>query len=368
MSLPASYRSILALGEPQAEDDQHFWLGDCGFVLPPTSDPPSDWMRRLSELRWPGMHPDLVPFAVDGLENRWCFYRGGHDDSKHRGAIVYWMYQTYRAIPVADSFDDFVDFVGLSAAASAWRGDDAVIDMSHWQAVVRPLLARLGRPIDLIERYGRDQPDSIGVHRSMTQLHARASGSLLARALNIHEPEYAMSSLQLCDRALDAFPEFSAAEAARFEILDRIGTREDRAEALLRLFRLPLVYGGDAFIPGFPTLSPLDMTRMVEQLAVDPWANERLLDEPIFDMLLHDDPTSPQAWLTAAVETANENSLELAVTMTQNALLFGYFDEWGVAAMTLLAELYEALGWKGHLEITRLDGEIRQRRSRNRKR
>jgi hypothetical protein len=368
VTLPSSYRSILALAEPQGEDDRHFWLGDCGFILPPTADSPPDWIRRLSELRWPGMHPDLIPFAVDGMENRWCFYRGGRPDSPHAGAVVYWMYQTYRAIPVADSFDDFVDFIGLSAAASAWRGDDAVIDMAHWHAVVRPMLVRLGRPVDSIERQSRDNHDTASIHRMMTQLHPRASGSLLARALNLTEPEHAMNALSLCERALEAFPEFAAAESVRVELLDRVGTREDRAEALLRLFRLPLVYGGDSHVPCFPTLSPLDITRLVEQLATDPWANEKLLDEPVFDMLLHDDPTSPQAWLTAAVETANANDLEMAVTMAQNALLFGYFDDWGVAAMTLLGELYEALGWDAHLDITRLDAEIRERRTRNRKR
>ena len=49
------------------------------------------------------MHPDLLPFARDGWGNRFCFVDAPDALAPEGFAIVYWMYETFSAVPIASS-------------------------------------------------------------------------------------------------------------------------------------------------------------------------------------------------------------------------------------------------------------------------
>ena len=81
----------------------------------------------------------------------------------------------------------------------------------------------------------------------------------------------------------------------------------------------------------------------------------------MWELINFDDPTAPQSWLQVAVDLANEGALDSAVTMASNALhLVGSRHEVAEEVLTLLGELYEALGRRWHQALMARERAVRQ--------
>ena len=124
-TLPARYLALLSLLRERS-GERRAWFGDVGFRLPGADVESATWVERLTDARWRGMHPDLIPFAEDGFDNQFCFVRSERRSMRRCRAVVYWTYETYRAVPIASSFDAFLRWAALTAHVSVLRGEPFV--------------------------------------------------------------------------------------------------------------------------------------------------------------------------------------------------------------------------------------------------
>jgi hypothetical protein len=345
------------------DDDGYWWLGDAGFFAPDTAEAGRRWLDLLAERRWPSMHIDLLPIAVDGSGNRYCFVRS-EQPGMPREAVVCWMYETYRAVPIATTFDGFVDWLVLGAVAAARRGDDPLLDRTHLETRILPAAERLGRPGDLVDAITTAMPGPLTVSEAMLARHPDAPGPsvmVAARRLEEGEFELAASNARTAGRA---FPEFAAAWT-----LAAAGDPQAshaRFRALWTALHQPLLYCGDPWMPNLDRIPEVKPDRLAESLATHPWAHEISAWDPVWDLVLAEDPLAATAWLGVGVALANENELQYATLATANALWLGDDPEERGAAVELLGEIYGALGWSWHASMCALDRTLCERALRRR--
>ena len=350
--VPASYLGALEWMRDRSHDAE-FWIGDVGFWTSPLQEAPMVW-EALARRRWPGMHPDFVPFAVDGFGNMFCFHRASVPMGAGQLPVVYWQYETYTAVPVSGSFDHFLAWIWLTASVSARRGVDPLIDHDHLTTVIEPLFDALGRavPSPLSDGYGTDL---WALHRALIAADPRAAGSLLVSALDDLDASHDLRIIERCRMAREAFPQFTAAYLAEADLLEAFGDDGETADLLLTAMKLPLVFSGDpemAFYYQVPSVNP---TEIAERLVAMPHVHEISVEEPIWDIVMRMDPRGPASWLEVAVDYANSGSLTTAVSAATNALWLGVAVPEGVDALILLDELYEALGHSWHRNLVQAD-------------
>jgi len=295
------------------------------------------------------MHPDLLPFAEDGFGNRFCFVcRGGAADGD-QPPVAYWMYETYRALPIASSFCGFLYWAALTAHVAARRGDP-IITATHIEQEFLPVLAEIGLDADVLSALESPDPDAIEVHRALTRLHPSAPGSRLAIAVDLAAHGRMIEALEHCREASEHFPEFAGASSIQARILGTEGDQRGMVESLVTTLGRPLIYGGDPLMPHFRDVPEVDPSWVVEQLTASPILHEQSLIEPIWTLVFRDDPTAAKSWAQLALDCVHEERLEAAVIMATIALLFGFNTAIGDEIHALLAELYGALGWGGHAQ------------------
>ncbi len=349
--LPSRYRSLLGVLAERSDSDAKVWVGEAGFLRAEPEQDLVEWLEKLDHRRWRGMHPDLVPFATDGAGNQFCFFRNGKDSCRGVRAIVYWMYETYRAVPVASSFDGFLSWLGLTAFVGARKGDDPVLDSSHFDREVAPLLSEVGLEPDFGAVLDEPDPSSLGVHRAMLQLDDEAPASRLAVAMHLAGEDKLLQALDLCAEASFSFPEFAASRFASARLLASEQDSQSLHDALLQTLERPVAYCGDEAMPHFRDVPVVDLDWTAEVLAGHPLVDPDGMEDPIWEIVVHGDAENPAAWVRVAIEQANGGDLERAVTAASNALHFGFAEELGAEILLLLQELYTALGWKRHARV-----------------
>ena len=347
--LPRLYVELMHAVAQSRGDARQVWLGDVGFYMH-NDDDQSRWSDALASRRWRGMHPDLVPFAEDGFGNRFCFYRSARDGCRVNRSIVYWMYETYRAVPVASGFAGFLAWLQLSAYVAARRGDP-VIDRRHVDEEIAPLMDALGCALDVAAALDEPDPAPVDVHRAHLRVDPHAPGPAVSLAAYLGDHDAELEALDLCAEATFSFPEFAAARLVAGRLHQRAGDSAHAAEAYMQTLLRPLVYGGDPQMNGFRRLPEVDATQVVERLLALPDVPDSVIDSPIWTMARRDDPRSPRAWLQLAGEYAMESDLETAVVMATNALYLGVASELLPGIEGLLAELYGALEWDWHHRV-----------------
>ena len=158
----------------------------------------------------------------------------------------------------------------------------------------------------------------------------------------------------------DLFPHFGAAELAAGRILE---LHRDRAEAhacYRRALRSPLTYSGDSMMPFLSEVPELDLAELTAKLANDPGFDDPHGEWASLEIILDNDPNEPEPWLHAAVDAANDQQLEQGVSFAANALhQSGQKPEIAMEAVSLLLELYEALGWSWHHTLMEREVEVR---------
>lgn len=350
-----TYWEVLRLA-PKDSDDPCFWMGEAGFFLPRDGQSPENWILELLSRRWPAMHPDLVPFAVDASGNRYCFHVPGVRRGR-RAAVVCWMYETYFALPVASSFDTFLDWIGLTTAWVARQGIDPVLDVGHLETVVEPMARALGRPGAYATYFHHPESTLTHLHRAMLHLDRYAAGSLTWESRRVWEDGWGQPGAQHARAALQAFPECAAAHLvlARYGNVGSAGSV--RAEALAQVLRTPLVYAGDPAMRHFGGLEGLHPAGIAERIADLPEALDLLEDDPLLELVLREDPQQPDAWLRVAFRWLEREAMRPAIHAASNALLLGQSSPLLPDTLAFLAELYEAAGWTWHEQLIARDLE-----------
>ncbi len=344
---PARYVALVS----QLECDQpRAWLGDVGFRLPVTERDRGRWEEVLTDRRWQGMHPDLLPFAEDGFGNQFCFHRQPREGAIQSRAIVYWMYETYRAVPLASSFDGFLSWIGLTAFVAARHGDP-IVDRDHIESALAPALEAIGIHHDYSAALESNDPTPLEVHKGLLRLDPESPGSLLAVAEWNGGHGRPLEALDYCAEATFSFPDFAASRYAAARILHASGDGVAEFDALIQTLQRPMLYGGDSGMAGFRTLPQVDVRWVVDELAKHPSFAESETTSPLWTLILRDDPAVAQSWVDVALDYAGENELERSVTMATNALFLGFGTELGPLVHGLLAELYAALNWEWHEHV-----------------
>lgn len=326
------------------------WLGDVGFRMPRTERDRGRWEGVLTDRRWQGMHPDLMPFAEDGFGNQFCFYRHPREGAVQSRPIVYWMYETYRAVPIASSFDGFLAWIGLTAFVAARHGDP-VVDRAHIEDELRPALDAVGIHHDYAEALESHDPTPHEVHKGLLKLDPESPAALLSIAEWNGAHGRPLEALDCCAEATFSFPDFAAARYAAARVLNATGDGVAEFDALMQTLERPMLFGGDPGMGGFRVLPQVDVRWVVENLAKHPAFAEFETTSPLWTLVLRDDPTTAQSWVDVALDYAEENELERSVTMATNALFLGFGSELGPLIHGLLAELYSALKWEWHEEV-----------------
>lgn len=341
--LPERYLTLLnALAARPGE--KRTWLGDVGIWRGPATSSDAR-LEVLTQRRWKGMHPDLVPFAEDGFGNLFCFvHRAAGSVPSH--AIVYWMYETYRAVPIASSFDAFLRWMTLTAAVAA-RNNDPVIDHEHVQQELLPLLTSIGLDIDNNALETGNDTGQPAVHKAFLQLDPHSPGSLICDARRLLHESRNFEALEAAHLALRAFPGFTAAQTFEASVL-AADNDPQAARALFKSLRMPMVYGGDLTMSFFGAVPRVDPAVITDALRTHPELDRIADDDPLWILATQDDPVNPSAWVQVALDYANAGELDDAVTMATNALWLSLGESIEPQIHGLLRELYEVLGHPWH--------------------
>lgn len=343
--LPNRYLTLLTALRDHREG-RRAWLGDVGFRLGTGAHDDAEWHAILTSSRWRGMHPDLVPFAEDGFGNQFCFVHGSSEAMEGVQGVVYWMYETYRAVPIASSFDAFLKWVALTAGVSARRGDE-VVDEQHVSGELLPMLTEIGLGVTAAELAVGPDVGQSSVHTAFLRMDRRAPGSLLSLARRQFDEGRGIEAIETCRLALAAFPDFAAARVLEARILLTDGDPQ-ACRALQSALRLPLVYGGDTTMPFMAEVQESDPAWVAESLAKHPMMQRISDDDPIWILATRDDPMVATSWVEVALDYARAGDFEDAVAMACNAQWLGLGTSLEPEIHGLLHELYTALDRPWH--------------------
>lgn len=343
LALPLPWREVVSWMASRPEDaSTTFWLGEAGLYVPPPEvlaegdEALAGWLRRL---RFPGMNPTFLPFAQDGAGNRFCF---AFEPGRAEPFVVLWMYETFAALPISGTFRSFLDWVGMTASFAARQRLHPVIDEVHLHEEVLPTLEAWGRTLAYPTFFEESMVDLWTLHRALVEVDPGAAGSHLMLAQRAAELQMLPEALERCDRALAVTRRLTLAASLRADCVrpESVWRAQDD---LLQAFRGYHGYGGDPLMIGYGTLPAGDASRLAEQLSSGPDASERALSDPIWELILYEDPQDPEAWLRVALDHVERDELVEAVDMALNALYFGLQEPIAPRIAELLSELYEAI-------------------------
>lgn len=317
-----------------------------------TSD--QELILRLMQERWPTMAPEFIPFAVDAVGNRFCLVRNHIYTDPEKLPVVYWMYETSVAVPVASCFDRFLDWIGLAAEIVVRRGADDALNLAHLRDLVIPQLEMLGVERDFFALTTSPVSPVGSLHQGMLRVDPQAAGSRLVAAQRARNDGRSRDSILHARSALKAFPEFFG--AAWFLVTFPNGpSRVIGHRDLVRLLPdLPIYYRGDSMMPEFLDVPSPDFREIFDMIAsvADPKDAE---EDPILAMILYDDAESADVWLRTAIDMANIGMVDRAHTAALNAFHIATTRLARNHVLLFLEELYEAFGWTWLLEVVRFE-------------
>lgn len=321
-------------------------------------DQPQDLMEQLVQQRWVAMPPELLPFASDAVGNRFCLYREHSQQNPEKMPVVYWMYETTLAVPVATSFDRFLDWVGLVAEIHVRRGADDGQTREHYDRVVEPALKQLGVERDFFALTTSTLSPVGSLHQGMLRVDPQAQGSRLVAAKRAQMDNRQRDAIVHARTALGSFPHFLS--ALWFLVtFDNAPVRVIGWKVLVkRLLNMPFVYRGDPAMAEFvelPSPSLTDVTALVSGVLT---ASE-VAEDPVAELMLYDVVYEPENWLSVAVELANMRQYERAHVAAMNATYLACDVDVTEDIWRFQCDLYHELEWTWYESIIRrqLNGE-----------
>jgi tetratricopeptide (TPR) repeat protein len=315
------------------------------LLAKPTSDL-NKVRRALVATRWPGMHPELLPFAVNSDLDLYCLALRPWEAPSSESAVVKFSPETYTAVPVASSFSTFLMWLELDV----WR-------RRRTDAAFGPALAQTNEALDLLFSLAEQSRDGIApsthesdpvraMHARMVELDPDAAGSWLALAgFALDDGEWETASAY-ATKALAAFPGFAA--AVHLQTVIAVG--EDRQHAaranLFALARCPWVWCADRTDPLFSHLPPFEPEQVASDYLVS--IGEAFLYEAGEDSVcawIHNRPrVDPSQWIQASHDFEDMNDVGSALAAAANGLLRAPLAETALEAFRKCAEIYDAIG------------------------
>jgi hypothetical protein len=347
--LPQEYLALVYHATQSATSDENrYWVGEAGFFLPDRSQAMERWTDALLNKRWPWMNPELVPFADDGAGNQFCFHvRAGSEP--RITAIVYWSYETYRALPVASDFGCFLDWLFVVAHTMARSLNLSPLDMDHYEDVLVPLAERLRR--SSVRRLDSLYRSTHSVHRQIVELNPRCPASQLIVGMQEVTSGNVESGSEHLHRAALEFPEFCTAYMAESEALEAVLNAPQQLALWARCLRSPLAFAGDPQLTQFGDVPVYEPVWLFEKLAACAQFVDQPFPLPVFEMVATDPPASADTWLRSAIDCANEGDVDLGITFAHNASLYLMNTGAEHHSFLLLQEFYECNDWGWHVDV-----------------
>lgn len=312
-------------------------------------------VQKLINKRWPKMHTELIPFAHDGAGNRFCFIFPHDELNTGRRPIAYWMYETYRAVPIASSFSHFLHWVAMRTLETVERGVDPHIDREHLQSIVIPLMDELGLAHDFDESMRTVRTPLVTAHQGMLQVDPGSPGALLLEASRELRRGHWSRAEDYGNRAIMNFHRFAAAHVFLAELENHhAGSRKQRKH-LLETLTSPLCYAGDPRMPGLHDLPNIELNRVVHQLIQYKGNDSFQGYEPIRDLIDIDNPEDATAWMRSSLDYAERGDLDRAMALASNALFLAWSPTITSDVLLLLEELYALRRSTLHLDIILAD-------------
>lgn len=310
-------------------------------------------VEQLIAQRWSSMTPELLPFAMDAMGNSFCLVRTDVHHDPEKLPVVYWMYETKLAVPVASCFDRFLDWIGLAAEIIVRRGASDSMTREHLERVVKPQLHALGVERDFFALTTSPASPVGSLHHGMMRIDPTAAGSRLVAAERARRDNRQKDAILHARASLKSFPKFFA--AAWFLVtFDNAPSRVIGYRDLVRgLVDLPLAYRGDPMMPEFvdiPAPSVLEVAELVSSVMTVSDAEE----DPVIELMMWDDPLSAELWLIAAVGLANNQQLERAHVAALNAAYLATERDVLRDIWVFQHELYSAMGWSWQTHVVGL--------------
>lgn len=347
--LPAGLVKILQYVDEVAADTGELTLGAVTFRsvrYMGSADP----VEALVADRWTAMPPSLLPFAVDAVGNRFCLVMNATSDDPETLPVVYWMYETTLAVPIASCFDRFLDWIGLVSEIQVRRGADEAYARAHHEEVVKPTLKALGVERDFFALTTSPFSPVGSLHLGTMRVDPDAAGSRLVAAHRASFDNRQKDAILHARAALKSFPGFLSAlwflvsfENAPIRV---IGYKD----LVRRLARMPLVYRGDPMMAEFVDIPSPRLTEIAKRVA-EVATSLDAAEDPVVELLLWDDVYEPTSWLRAALELANAEQYTCAHTAALNAAYVATDKDVVRDIWTFQHELYEEMQWKWHANM-----------------
>lgn len=341
-----------------SSDKDEVLFGDVAFQRIDLSDLSDDALiQAFGNKRWPSMHPELVPFAQDGTGNRFCFIVP-HDDLKGtQRPIAYWMYETYRVVPIASSFRHFLQWIAMRTVETVERGVDPHINREHLNLTVLPLIDQLGLSEDMQKAMRTVRTPLVTSQAGMLEIDPNSPATLLAEAARELRQNRAERAEKFGKRAIASFPRFAAAHMFLANIEERRAGGREHLQHLLKTLISPICYAGDPQMPGFRDVPEIDLNRVVERIQRYEGKEQFRGYGPILDLIEVDDPENASGWLRSSLDYAQAGDFPTALDLASNALFVAWNAELTKDTLTLLEELYILHDAPFHLSIIRGDIE-----------
>lgn len=300
--------------------------------------------EHLIAQRWDAMPPELLPFALDAMGNSFCIVCSDRVHDPESFPVVYWMYETRRAVPVASCFDHFLDWIGLASEIYVRRGAGNAYTREYLERVVTPQLRALGVERDFYGLTTSPVSPVGSLHLGMMRIDPDAAGSRLVAAERARRDDRQKDAILHARAALKNFPKFLS--ALWFLVtFENAPTRVIGYKGLVRsLVATPFSYCGDPMMPEFSELPAPSITEVAD-LVTKVTSPEDAEEDPVIELLMWEDPFSPELWLRAGIDLANHQHLERANVAALNALYLSSDDAIRHDIWCFQHELFDALGW-----------------------
>lgn len=347
--LPHGLVQILRRVDAVAEASGELTLGAVTFRST-RHMPDSDPIEALIADRWTAMAPELLPFAVDAVGNRFCLVMDDTQEDPEKLPVVYWMYETALAVPIASCFDRFLDWIGLVSEIYVRRATDEIYSRADHENIVLPALESVGVQRDFFALTTSPFSPVGSLHLGMMRVDPDAAGSRLVAAHRAQVDNRQKDAILHARAALKSFPGFVS--ALWFLVtFDNAHIRVIGYKDLVRkLARMPLIYRGDAMMSEFidiPSPKVRDIAQKVSEVVTPLEAAE----DPVVELLLWDDVYEPTSWLRAALELANNEQYLCAHTAAINAVYLATDRDTLHDIWLFQHELYEVMEWAWHASM-----------------
>lgn len=344
--LPALLRTWLA------SPDTASVHGFVKFLLPGGRED-AQTLRALRDERWPGMHPELLPFAITADMDLLCLVARPGEPDLETAPVARFSPELYTAVPIASSLRGLLFWLELDA----WRRRKTDATFVRAERSAADVMERLFRAAGLSRSNvpPAGDPDDVvrALHERMLEVDPAAAGSLLVLSAVAMREERLADAAELAQRAERTFPGFASARYLQTLIAMRQRSWERTRRHLFELVRMPWVWAPDRADPLFAHVPPFEPEQVASDYLVvlgEPQLLEKDRDA-VSAWVINRPRVRPREWIQASEDFAAHGDIEAGLGAASNALLRDPCSETANEAFLRLKRLYAQLGAHAHVAL-----------------